>query len=266
MSTYVGQQYARAPGDFDNETNYRMFSVGKLLHCVVRATANKTPPDVPAHSALRDYEYKVFQSRWETPYNLAVEAWVLAHFFAGRTRLVQKDFIKKHVQDGESKEKLEELLKERPKSSYDEAKPVHPVALEYGLLHVILGMTETEWRFSFQAIHALDLLGLTESITEAANLLSACGHSDKKPESYRSDWSRGCDYLKENSIDVIREVASQELKDVKTAAYRNGLQSVVALLLTDETDQAVFLQLVSKLLSSQIERSSKDFTLKEVEG
>ena len=243
-----------------------MFSVGKFLHCVVRATANQTPPDVPADCALRDYEYKVFQSRWNTPYNLAVEAWVLAHFFAGRTRLVHKDFIRKHLQDGNNEEKLEQLLKEGPKSSYDEAKPVHPTAHKDGLLHVILGMTETEWRFSFQAIHALDLLGLTESITEAAHLLSAFGYRDKKPDSFRSDWSQGCDYLKKNSEDVIREVASQELKDVKTAAYRNGLQSVVALLLTDENDHAVFLQLVSKLLSSQIERSSKDFKLKEVEG
>jgi len=266
VSTYVGQQYARSPAEFDNESNHLMFSMGQFLHCVVRATANQTPPDVPADCALRDYEHKVFQSRWERPCNLAVQDWQLAHFFQHRTRLVQRDFIKEHVKAVKNAKKLKDSINDEIEASQSEKCPVHPMALEGGLLRVILGMTETEWRFAFQAIHALQLLDLTESATEAADLLSACGHRNKKSASFRSDWSRGSIYLKKHSKHVTRELASQELASVRIAAHRDGVQSVVALLLTDEKDQAVFLQLVGELEKSQRELYSPDPKVEEDNG
>ena len=254
VSTYVGQLYARSPREFDDETNRRMFSVGQMLHCVVRAAANQTPPDVPGDCTLRDYEHKVFQSRWTKPFNLAVQDWQVAYFFQGRIRYAQMDFLKKHVQDVKGAKKLKESLKDAPEASQSEKSPVHPMAQEGGLLRVILGMPEAEWHYSFQAIHALLLLGLVESITEAANLLSASGDCKKQSESFRSDWNRGRDYLIEHSEEVSREVALHELASVRITAHRDGVQSIVALLITDENDQAAFLELLAQQRTLQKEQ------------
>ncbi len=259
IATFVGEEYATNPATFDDSKRERHCKVGRYLHCVVRSTANKTDPSIPSSCTLRDYEYKVFQSKWETPLDLRVQGWQLGLFFAGRTRLVQRDFLRRHLA---LQKRTQSDTADYDQRDYPDENASTPILLEAapgGLLYQILGMPATAWRATWQTIHALILLGLATKDTDAYNWIEHEGWPDHNTRTnLRSRYMRGHNYIEERDAEIDWNLAREEVKSVRLLFEREGLRPVIRWLITDPKDREEFLETFDEDLGFEADDAELD--------
>lgn len=254
VSVYAGVRELHELIEFDNPANKYIYRFGRFLHCIVRAKANYTEPDVPPSISLSEYESGVFESRIERPLDLKRSESELASYFRKRTNdrhsAIRDAYVRRTARivptstlvEGEDGDEIDYSI--GATSDNHILIETEPGDFLYELYH----FPKNANRLTFQLLTMLILTGLAKDEDDAYTLIlmklwppDGEFYTPNKPKqsTLRSQARHGRDYLRGV---VTNPDSRSQLGALKDLARRDGVEAVAPFVFADRNDRKMFVK------------------------
>lgn len=235
---------------FDDTNREKLYLFGRLLHCVVRAAANKTEPNIPRVIFLADYEEAVFSGKFPEPCQLNHTEAEVASYFRKRTLLIASDVRKKFLNRDGADSQFEE--DKEPSVSHQYPPRNEPILLDSApgqYLYEVYNMEESAFRLTFQVYLLLRVSGIASTRDEAYDLMvdkkwPVIYNRQKEPQevphrpTLRTHVKRGKGYLIEQGATERRE----QLSELTKLIFRDGVATGAQYVFKDVEERRRFLK------------------------